>query len=184
MPQRNRTMMRSARLVASLLAASSPLSAQRPAPVGAQVSPAAVGSPAPTPTPVGGLRTTPLNGRATQALQKDGVRKRLISGSQNGTLLLTVPDAPLVYGVVPEHIVSTHLPAPEASWFPTADPPSVRPDTSVSRVDAWRDVIVNDMVCNGVAVCLRREQRIRARWMPMCGCYAFVDGWNRIWRVE
>jgi len=25
---------------------------------------------------------------------------------------------------------------------------------------------------------------VAARWVARCGCYAFADGWNRVWRVE
>jgi hypothetical protein len=143
------------------------------------VSPAAVGPAAPTATPIGGLATRPL----TSAAPNDGGHRPLVRGRR--LMPLVVDDPPLTHGGV-----SVATDGDDASrafsvrWTPTGDRPVWRRDPSVTPVDAWRDLIVTDVVCNGFGACVNREQRVRARWMATCGCYAFADGWNRVWRVD
>ena len=78
----------------------------------------------------------------------------------------------------------TEYTASRRLWTPTAERPRWVLDTTVAPVQAWRDLIVSDVVCDAYAYCVDRVQRLRARWLPACACYAFADGWNRIWRVE
>lgn len=74
--------------------------------------------------------------------------------------------------------------APRVTWTPTAERPRWVRDSSLVPVQAWRDLIVSDVVCNHAGTCLERHQRVRARWLATCACYAFADGWHRVWRVE
>lgn len=159
----------------------------RSAPLQATVAPGAVGKPAPTPAPIGGLRTSG-SVSANRATRTAGatvprVRSPRVFG---GTVLLSVPDAPYSHGavVVTSSDASSLYFDRRAMWSPTAAPPRWRRDTTEMVVDAWRDLIVSDVVCNGVGDCRDREQRVRARWIARCGCYAFADVFNRVWRVE
>jgi hypothetical protein len=51
-------------------------------------------------------------------------------------------------------------------------------------VDAWRDLIVTDELCDARGVCSDRVRRLRAPWVATCACYAFRDAYARLWRVE
>lgn len=147
----------------------------------ASVSPNAVGAPAPTATPIGGLTGRPIRGAAVGGggavvplrvpdaalLRGSAVRTRALSGNENGADVER--DATL---------------SPRSRWIPTADAPTWRRDPRVRPVDGWRDLIVSDVVCSTSGGCQRREYAVRAPWVARCGCYAFTDGWNRLWRVE
>jgi len=156
------------------------LYAQRQPPLVGTVSPRAVGAPAPTAVPIGGLRTRPLTSLASSASPSS-------TGVRVGRLPLAVIDAP-VDGrgvVIDTRARDVYEPSPtRAAWIPTAQRPQWTRDTSTTTVEAWRDLIVTDVVCNWAATCVERQQRIRAPWIATCRCYAFADGWNRIWRVE
>lgn len=156
---------------------------QRPAVVGT-VSPGAVGAPAPTPVPIGGLRTQPIPGAGTRGPRGTGVspvRGRFAPG----VIPLAVADAPLLQrGVVVQPEASADGNGAGPYWTPTAQRPRWKQDSSVVPVQAWRDLIVTDMVCNPAGVCRDRLQRVRARWIAACACYAFADALNRVWRVE
>jgi hypothetical protein len=97
---------------------------------------------------------------------------------------LRVVDAPRSTGGVVPGGAEDSWNAPRAFWSPTSDKPRWRRDPSLSVVDAWRDLIVSDVVCNAVGTCIDRTQRVRAPWMARCGCYALTDALNRVWRVE
>ncbi|WP_411282499.1 hypothetical protein [Gemmatimonas sp.] len=136
------------------------------------VGPQAFGAPAPTPTPLGGLVTRPI---------PPGSRR-------NSYWPLRVADAPLaragvVVVVSPAAPVRDHA-SRRLSWTPTAEKPRWVIDSTLTPVQSQRDLIVSDVVCNYTGVCRERRQRVAARWVAPCGCYAFADGWNRIWRVE
>ena len=165
--------------VMALVATTTSVGAQAARPLRATVSPGAVGPAAPTPVPIGGLRTRPL---ASASPTPDRPRNHLV-----GTVFLSVADAPLARGGVavnqPDN-ASVGVDATPFAWMPTAERPRWTRDSTVSPVQAWRDLIVTDVVCNGAGRCLERRQRIRAPWIARCGCYAFADGWNRIWRAE
>ena len=96
---------------------------------------------------------------------------------------LLVADAPVTQSGVVITAQGTAYGTP-AMWTPTAERPRWVQDSSVAPVQAWRDLIVTDVVCNRAATCVERRQRVRARWVANCACYAFADAWNRIWRVE
>ena len=155
--------------IALLLLAAASLPGQSRPLVGS-VGPQAFGPPAPVPTPIGGLATRPI---------PPGVRR-------GAYWPLFVVDAPLFRGGV---VVS---PSPNAApralrqpaWTPTAEKPRWVLDSSFTPVQLQRDLIVTDVVCNFTGTCMERQQRVAARWVARCGCYAFADGWNRVWRVE
>lgn len=156
---------------------------QRPPLVGT-VSPGAVGAPAPTPVPIGGLRTQPIPGAGVRRPQGTGVapvRGRFAPG----VVPLAVADAPVLQrGVVVQPEPTAVATGAVAYWTPTAQRPRWVQDSSVVPVQAWRDLIVTDVVCNPVGECRDRQQRVRARWIAGCACYAFADALSRIWRVE
>ena len=162
----------------TLVAASALVAAaQRPPPLVGTVSPGAIGPPAPMPVPIGGLRTRPLDG-GSRTVDTIGHFRR-------GMFPLAVVDAPRSRGgIVPAAAEPSTAWRTWPSWTPTAERPRWIYDASVTRVDAWRDLIVTDVVCNGAGTCLERRQRVRARWIAGCACYAFADGWSRVWRVE
>lgn len=162
------------------------LCAQGARPLTGSVAPGAVGAPAPTATPIGGLKTVPIP-KATPRVP-GGTGVGLARGAQRlpGMYPLVVADAPyLQRGVV---VSPGNTGSAEgyrgAYWTPTAERPQWVRDTTVAPVQAWRDLIVADVVCNAAAECVERRQRVRAPWIATCGCYAFADGLNRIWRVE
>ncbi len=146
-------------------------------PVSASVSPNAVGAPAPTATPIGGLRTRPI------AAPTD-VRAHVLARARPGTVLLQVPDAALQRPGIVTSSDNENEYSRGPRWIPTADAPQWRRDPRVRPVDAWRDLIVTDVVCNSNGACRQRELPVRAPWIARCGCYAFYDGWSRLWRVE
>lgn len=212
-------------LALSLAAPGEPLAAQRAAgprtPTTVGVSPRAVGPAAPTPAPIGGLRTRPLNepgphlyDRSSRVPRvgdrdapRDGHRDRPRDGYRDGyrngyrdgfrypvdayglSYGYAVPDAPLPRGAV---VYSGITPGNATrdngvrtrSWFPTADRPRWRVDSTLAPVQAWRDLIVSDTVCDGAGTCINREQRMRAPWVPVCRCYLFTDALGRRWEVE
>jgi hypothetical protein len=154
-------------------------------PLTGTVAPGAVGRPVQPPPPIGGLRTTPLSRGDVAPLPPDAPRHG--SHFHGGVIPLRVIDAPLLRGGAVVMQAAPQAASGEYAvprWWPTADRPHWRADPSAERVDAWRDLIVSDIVCTGSGVCLERESRVRARWAASCGCYLFADGLNRIWRVE
>ena len=154
----------------------------------AGVSAAAVGAPAPSATPIGGLTTRPIpsgSNIAVPGLSASGgamASRRVLRG---GPVLVGVADAPLTHGGV---VVYDDDASPNAyagvRWTLTADAPHWQRDPRVRPVDAWRDLIVTDVVCSTLGECRQRQRAVRAPWVARCGCYAFADGWNRWWRVE
>lgn len=173
-----------------------PLNAQGAKPLVGSIGPEAFGPPAPGPVPVGGLTTRPLTNtknlrvraehRATDRSHGDGYSRFGYEGT-----LLHIVDAPYrPYGVASRGDVASDRVELNgrtggfAGWLPTPAKPQWTRDTTVTPVEAWRDLIVTDVVCNGAGLCVERQQRIRARWIASYGCYAFFDGWNRLWRVE
>ena len=155
--------------------------------VAAQTSPVLAGSVlarpsspvVPTPAPIGGLRTRPL-GAGTPA---SGVN-RIPLGS---TVWYSVADAPVLHGGIVVNAprnAGSRLNAAPVVWMPTTEPPRWTRDSTLAPVQAWRDLIVTDVGCSGLGECVERRQRVRARWVAGCRCYAFADGWNRIWRVD
>ncbi|MBL0172896.1 MAG: hypothetical protein IPP90_19755 [Gemmatimonadaceae bacterium] len=163
-------------VVALATAAPTPAVAQRPTPLVGTVSPNAIGPAAPTAVPIGGLRTRPLSSPTNAA----------IAPRQAGHLRFAVADAPRSQAgvVVATGTTGRRSDLPMPTWLPTAERPRWIPDPRVTPVQAWRDLLVTDVVCNGLGTCLERQQAIRARWIGGCRCYAFADGWNRVWRVE
>jgi hypothetical protein len=156
---------------------------QRPPLVGT-VSPGAVGAPAPTPVPIGGLRTQPIPGAGVRGPRGTGV-STVPGRFAPGVIPLAVADAPLLQrGVVIQPDASNGSPGAVSYWTPTAQRPRWTQDSSVVPVQAWRDLIVTDVVCTPAGVCRDRQQRVRARWIAGCACYAFADALNRIWKVE
>ena len=143
------------------------------------VAPGAIGPAVQQPPPIGGLRTTPLNAG-------------MIEPRKGVPLYRHYPfvrDAALLRGGGVElsgdaNARSTQYERDLATWYPTADRPRWRVDSLAERVDAWRDLLVNDVVCNGTGACLERITRLRARWSAFCSCYLFADALQRIWRVE
>ena len=133
------------------------------------VGPQAFGPPAPTPKPIGGLTTRPIP------------RGEPIAGYRPYRVL----DAPRSLGGVGVSAPAAPTRAPRRPiWTPTAEKPRWVIDPSLKPVQSQRDLIVTDVVCNDVGTCRERTQRVAARWVARCGCYAFADGWNRVWRVE
>lgn len=135
----------------------------------------------PRPSNIGGLPTVPI--------PSTGRRPTLwIPSPATGGSWYWVADAPVLNGGVVVYGTDengmTPYRAPREIWIPTAERPRWVRDTTVAPVQAWRDLIVSDVVCDNYGYCVDRVQRIRARWMATCACYAFADGWNRIWRVE
>lgn len=218
----------SAALCALLITA--PASAQargtggaRPPLVGT-VSPRAIGRPAPTPAPIGGLRTRPLNspsmdsrrpigadpsrfrdrnGRDGRYRDRDRYRNgygderrhpefRRVPDAYGHYSPLGVGDAPLIRGggitvqINPgafndrDRTGAYNL----RTWYPAPNRPRWRIDTRLSPVQAWRDLIVTDVVCDGNGTCMEREQRARAPWVATCRCYMFTDALGRRWEVE
>jgi hypothetical protein len=154
------------------------------APLVGTIAPGAVGAPAPTPVPIGGLRTQPIPGAGARGPRGTGVTP--IRGRfAPGVVPLAVADASVLQrGVVVQAEAPPNGPGASPYWTPTAQRPRWRQDSSVAPVQAWRDLIVTDVVCNPSATCLERHQRVRARWIAGCACYAFADALSRVWRVE
>ena len=138
-------------------------------------------NPVPRPSNIGGLPTVPI--------PSTGRRPTLWipSPATNGSWYW-VADAPVLNGGVVVYGNQgngmTEYTAPRQIWTPTAERPRWVIDTTVVPVQAWRDVIVTDVVCDNYAYCVDRVRRVKARWMNTCACYAFADGWGRVWRVE
>jgi hypothetical protein len=159
------------------LAVAWPLSrahAQRPVLAG-RVAPTAVGPAVRPPAPIGGLRTTPLS---------RGAPADLLVRRQGWPLGWTnVADArALPYGVTVTAPASP--PAVSApAWIPSYAPPRWVADSSAPASPLWRDLIVTEVWCTMAGACVERPQRVRARWVARCDCYAFGDAWNRIWQV-
>lgn len=139
------------------------------------VGPHAFGPPAPTPKPIGGLTTRPIpRGEPGASALPYGA-----------SLPYRVADAPLTRGGVVLNAPAAPTRAPRRPlWTPTAERPRWVIDSSLKPVQLQRDLIVTDVVCNDVGACRERKQHVAARWVARCGCYAFADGWNRVWRVE
>ena len=135
----------------------------------------------PRPSNIGGLPTVPL--------PSTGRRPTLWipSPATNGSWYW-VADAPVLNGGIvvygTDETSMTVYREPRERWIPTAERPRWVRDTSVTPVQAWRDLIVSDVMCDNYGYCVDRVQRIRAPWVAACACYAFADGWRRIWRVE
>lgn len=140
-------------------------------------SPSAGQRAATTQVPIGGLQTRPIPPGSGAF------------GRPRRALPYYVTDAPLARGGVvvpaaPTPPVSNPSTRTRPSWIPTAQKPRWVVDSTLPPVQAWRDLIVTDVVCNLAGDCRERRQTVRAKWVARCGCYAFGDGWNRIWRVE
>lgn len=135
----------------------------------------------PRPSNIGGFPTLPV------APKGQGPARWIPSPATNGSWVW-VADAPVTGAAVVVYAsdegAAAAWRAPRVTWTPTAERPRWVRDSSVTPVQAWRDLIVSDVVCNSAGTCLERRQRIRARWLAACACYAFADGWNRVWRVE
>lgn len=179
--------------IAAGLLTAAPASAQRPAgaprpPLAGTVAPGAVGRPAPTATPIGGLRTRPLSSENDARSSTRPVRPvRPYRGSRVGVYPLRVADAPLARGgavVLYEERGTVQESSAGRLWYPTVDRPRWRVDSTLAPVQAWRDIIVADVVCDGNGVCLERESRIRAPWVAACRCYQFADALGRRYIVE
>ena len=155
----------------SLAGSARSATAQR-APLVGTVAPGAVGAPATQPAPIGGLRTTPMTGSRPLGT---GV-------GVNGWTGLRVIDAPIARGgvVVDEPQFAPSSPA----WMPSYDKPTWTRDSVAEQSTMWRSLIVRDVVCNPLGRCVPRTSRVQARWIARCDCYAFADGWGRVWRVE
>ena len=172
--------------------------------VSGSVSAQPIGPAAPTPVPIGGLRTRPLDapashgdlgvrqsrppgdaghrgsydGRPSSRRFGDGYGYGFRDGYRYG-----MTDAPLPRGVSVRIVPRVSRPVSTLTWLPTGDRPRWRVDSSLTRVQAWRDLLVNDVVCDGVGTCMERERRIRAPWVPVCRCYLFTDALGRRWEV-
>lgn len=170
-----------------------------------------MGPAAPTPTPIGGLRTRPLNApvpvgeyrrpgqdRRPGSGYREGFRDGYRYGNGYGPGIAVVyglgsgvvgngvgdgvVDAPLPRGSAVYEGITTASPRARA-WYPTGDTPRWRVDSTLVPVQAWRDLIVNDVVCDGAGTCMEREQRVRAPWVATCRCYLFTDALGRRWEV-
>lgn len=197
-------------------------SAQPQPPLVGTVGRGAIGTPAPTPVPLGGLRTRPLTVAPVSRPESERAAPARNARAENGALAASdlrerrrgesgvwidaygvphgvpygtsygVPYAAVfvrdagtrVHGVAAGDAESRPPFGNALAWWPSTEAPRWQVDTTVSRVDAWRDLVVTDVVCNGAGACVPRQQRVRAPWMAACRCYAFADGWNRLWRVE
>jgi hypothetical protein len=164
-------------LAALALLAVPTASAQRPPLVGT-VNPRAVAPPVQQPAPIGGIRTTPIGTPAPVARDLRRPHYRY----PGGFIPLRVIDAPVLRGGAVVVYDDTRDIGPR--WFPTADQPKWRVDSLAPRVDAWRDIIVEDAICTDTGVCMERVTRMRARWSAYCNCYRFADAMGRVWRVE
>lgn len=184
-------------LLAAGMMTTAPALAQRPAgaprpPLAGTVAPGAVGRPAPTPTPIGGLRTRPLSSENDARSSTRPVRPvRPYRGNRVGMYPLRVADAPILrggavvlFGQGDEERGTVRESAAGRLWYPTVERPRWRIDSALAPVQAWRDVIVADVVCDGNGVCLERESRIRAPWVAACRCYQFADALGRRYIVE
>jgi hypothetical protein len=158
------------------------------APLVGSVSPSAIGPAAPQPAPIGGLRTVPLSSGAipSGASPSGGLR----GGSRRGAAStlgydrgLRVIDAPLPRGLGSASSTNGEPSIAAPRWLPTYDKPRWVADTTAVASPLWRSLIVTDVVCTPAARCQERTQRVRATWMARCDCYAFADGWSRVWRV-
>ncbi len=180
------------------------------------VSPRAIGPAAPTPVPLGGLRTRPLTPNPSSVVprlydrnsvggyrgrddhrdrDRDGYRDRDRRGPNRGYgygydygvrdgYRLGVTDAPILRGGIVYGPHGETRSVPVRTWFPTSDRPRWRVDFSLTPVQAWRDLIVTDVVCDGYGACMERDQRVRAPWVPVCRCYLFTDALGRRWEIE
>jgi hypothetical protein len=155
-------------------------SAQR-APLVGSVSPGAIGPAIQQPAPIGGLRTVPLSSaRRVPGMQGGQVVQGIPWGFDRGVRVL---DAPLPRGLATGGGYASDAATVAPRWMPSYDAPRWVPDSSAPASTLWRDLLVTDVVCNIAGACRERTQRVRARWMARCDCYAFSDGWNRLWRV-
>lgn len=76
------------------------------------------------------------------------------------------------------------LEATPPAFYPTLQPPTWRIVPEDHPVQAWRLVVVDDVVCNPAGYCAPVTTRLQARWVPSLRGYAFRDRLGRIWRVE
>lgn len=175
-----------AALIGVLAGAGAPVDAQGSVRTGGTASAGGALRSAPTaadvasPRPAGGLRTQPL-----------AAGQRPMSGSANGQLVagwypLGAVDIARLQaaqgwvrqqGAAPQ-VIPVYVPVPYSArvlaWAR---------DTTLSKVQAWRDIIVDEEVC-GQAGCHQRSVRVRAPWVGACRCYGFRDGSGRFWTVE
>lgn len=162
-----------------------PTRSARSAPLVGTVAPSAIGPAAPTATPLGGLRTVPLRGATPSATNARPLSRPLARAARYPLRVVDAPYSRSVGIVVPSPATTQPVELySRATWIPTSERPRWVVDSAQTPVQAWRDLIVTDVVCNNAGTCLDRQQRVRARWIARCDCYAFADGWNRIWRVE
>ena len=163
-------------LAAPLAARTAAAQESRPPLVGT-VAPGAVGKPAQQPRQLGGIRTEPIGRRTSEHSKQRGPRSHM-----RGVVPPRVADAPLPRsGAI---VIQDYAPSSSLRWFPSINPPIWRIDSLAPRVDAWRDIVVDDVICSNSGACLDRSIRMRARWSAHCNCYLFADALNRIWRVE
>lgn len=196
------------------------------------LSPRAFGRPAPTPTPIGGLQTRPLNSQRLDSPRpvgadpsrfrdrdrdrdrdrrgdgyngQDGYRdrdrfrddnrypdRRRVPDAYGRYYPFGVGDAPMVRGggiairmnpgAFNDHDRTGAYNL--RTWYPAPVKPRWRLDSRLSPVQAWRDLIVTDVICDGAGTCMEREQRVRAPWVAPCRCYMFTDALGRRWEIE
>ena len=99
---------------------------------------------------------------------------------------LAVIDAP-AYGRGTSTRVIRPLSPPQVTapaFYPTTAPPTWNVVKEAHPVQAWRLVDVEDTICDASGACAPVSTRLKARWMPALGGYAFRDRIGRIWRVE
>lgn len=155
----------------------------------------------PRPAPIGGLATRPLSPYpaasghgTTRSLRPEPPYRASRVGTypyrtfRRGVYPLAVVDAPYPrLGVVAPPHVGEPVRQDEPSgrlWTPTVDKPRWRVDSTERPVQAWRDLVVTDVVCTPDGDCVQRERKTRAPWVAACRCYAFRDALGRAWRVE
>jgi hypothetical protein len=179
--------------VSSAVMTATDSSAQR-APLVGSVSPGAVGPAIQQPAPIGGLRGVPLSSarrvqgvRVVETRFSDSApgnarnrRPGLPWGFDRGVRVL---DAPLPRGLATGGGYAGDAATLAPRWMPSYDAPRWVPDSTAAASTLWRDLLVTDVVCSIAGACRERTQRVRARWLARCDCYAFSDGWNRLWRV-
>ncbi len=85
--------------------------------------------------------------------------------------------------IQPRTIMLTPVPDGDRVWYPTMDKPSWRVDSTLAPVQAWRDLIVRDAVCDSDGNCREREQKTRAPWVATCRCYVLTDAVGRRWEI-
>lgn len=160
-----------------------PVAAQR-APLVGTVSPSAVGAGVQQPAPLGGLRTVPLTAVNPSVRRAAGtpLRGSALRTGFATTMLTRVTDARTPSVGVVMHDAPEVMAAP--TWMPSYAPPRWVHDSTAPASPLWRTLFVTDVLCNFAGRCVERTQRLQARWIARCDCYAFGDALGRVWRVE